>query len=64
MHARGREPMTKEQAAEELKETHYFDYLHGRVIKVKIEGDQLNPRLYDRDNGEGAAQHAIESIRA
>lgn len=42
----------------------YFDYLEGRVLKVDIGGDQLDPRLFDRDNGPGAAQHAIERLRA
>jgi hypothetical protein len=37
----------------------YFDYLGGRVMKVDIAGDTLNPRLYDRDNGEGAAARAL-----
>ncbi|GAF68735.1 unnamed protein product [marine sediment metagenome] len=41
----------------------YFDYLKGRVMKVRISGDTLDPRLYDRDNGEGAAKRAIDSIR-
>jgi hypothetical protein len=41
----------------------YFDYLAGRVMKVNIEGDEFNPSLYDRDNGEGAAAKAIDSIR-
>lgn len=41
----------------------YFDYLQGRVMKVDIGGDTLNPNLYDRDNGEGAAAKAIDSIR-
>ncbi len=39
----------------------YFDYLKGRVMKVELSGDTLDPGLYDRDNGEGAAQRAIES---
>lgn len=42
----------------------YFDYLKGRVMKVMLDGDQLDPRLYDRDNGEGAAARAIDAIRA
>jgi hypothetical protein len=37
----------------------YFDYLFGRVLKVDIGGDDLDPRLYDRDLGEGAAERAI-----
>lgn len=37
----------------------YFDYLKGRVMKVSISGDSLDPRLYDRDNGQGAAARAL-----
>ena len=42
----------------------YFDYLYGRVMKVNLTSDEeLDPRLYDRDNGEGAAAAAIDTIR-
>jgi len=59
------EPMTKEEAAVLLDDStsKYFDYLKGRVMKVKIAGDELEPWLYDRDNGQGAAAAAIDSIR-
>lgn len=39
----------------------YFDYLHGRVMKVALHGDTFSPGLYDRDNGHGAAQRALEA---
>ena len=39
----------------------YFDYLRGRVMKVNLIGDEFNPDLYDRDNGQGAAEAAINS---
>lgn len=55
--------MTVAQAREELKGGSYFDYLHGKVMKVNLSGDTLNPSGYDRDNGEGAARRAIESLR-
>lgn len=42
----------------------YIDYLKGRVMKVDVRGDEMDPWLYDRDNGKGAAAAAIESIRA
>lgn len=41
------------------KRDSYFDYFNGRVMKVDIGHDSLDPRLYDRDNGEGAAQRAL-----
>ncbi len=41
-----------------------IDYLHGRVISVDLtEGDSFDPRLYDRDNGQGAAARAIDQLR-
>ena len=46
-----------------LKEQSYFDYLYGRVLKVWIKGDELDSRLYNRDNGEGAAERAINTLR-
>ena len=41
----------------------YFDYLHGRVLKVDLSGDSFDGWLYDRDNGEGAAQKVIDEIK-
>lgn len=41
----------------------YFDYLHGKVMKVDINGDEFDPRLFDRNNGEGSAEKAIENLR-
>ncbi len=65
LHARGAEPMSVEQAGEELKaygrERPYFDYLHGRVMKVEIV-DEINPWGYDRDNGQGACARALEPL--
>lgn len=55
------EVMTVSQAAALLKQQTYFDYLRGRVMKVDLSGDALDPRLYDRDNGEGAAARALEA---
>lgn len=40
-----------------------FDYLRGRVMKVDISDNSFDPRLYDRDNGNGAASRAIDLIR-
>lgn len=58
------ENMTKETAQKLLEENsrQYFDYLEGRVMKVDLLGDELDPRLYDRDNGDGAAERAIATI--
>ena len=53
-------PMTVEEAQALLDsgET-YLDYLKGRVMKISLADDELDPRLYDRDNGEGAAARAL-----
>ncbi len=64
MHARGRERMTTEQAAEELKHGSSFDYLHGRVMKVNIGGDTLRPYAYDRDVGSGQAAKVVAAVRS
>lgn len=56
-------PMTEEEANEILKTRQYFDYLKGRVMKVDLASDiGFNEWLYDRDNGTGAAQRAIDGI--
>ena len=53
------EYMTPERARLEFGECNeYYDYVHGRVMKVDLSGDSFDPRLYDRDNGDGAARWA------
>jgi hypothetical protein len=41
----------------------YFDYVHGRVLKIDLSGPTLDPGLYDRDNGPGAAAQTITRLR-
>lgn len=41
----------------------YFDYVDGRVMKVDLSGDELDPWGYDRDNGHGAAEQIINALR-
>lgn len=53
------EPMTVEQARELLKQTTYFDYLYGRVMKISLESNIVRTSGYNMDNGKGAAEHAI-----
>lgn len=36
-----------------------FDYVKGRVMKVDLTGDTFDSRLYDRDNGQDAAELAL-----
>lgn len=60
-----KEPMTEGEASALLKDAgdDRFDYLHGRVMKIRIVGVEIDERLYDRDNGAGAAAAAIDAIR-
>lgn len=58
------EVINRRQTYKDGKTSIYFDYLNGRVLKVDIGGDEFDERLYDRDNGEGAAQRAIDALRA
>ncbi len=56
-------PMTREQAQEILKTDQSFDYLQGRVMKIDIGGDTMNPWGFDRDNGKGAAQSVVDAVK-
>lgn len=58
--------MSLEEAEIELQDSRglYFGYLRGRVMKVNIGRDVLEPRLYDRDNGTGAAFRALAPLGA
>lgn len=56
------ENLTLKEAHEQLDGYDYADYVKGRVIKVKLpeNAESFSPRLYDRDNGEGAALIALQ----
>lgn len=56
--------MTKGEAETLLDEGQRFDYVRGRVLKVDLSGDSFNPAMYDRDNGQGAAQLAVNTLNA
>lgn len=58
------EQMTHEQARKLLARCTRFDYIQGRSCKIDLSGDELDPWLYDRDNGYGAAQRVIEGLLA
>jgi hypothetical protein len=58
-------PMTVEQARERFGDNwDYFDYVNGRVMKVSLSGDELDPWGYDRDNGQCAAETIINALRS
>lgn len=54
--------MPLDEAKELVSDNDYFDYVYGRVLKVRLSKDSqvFDERFYDRDNGEGAAQKDIE----
>lgn len=64
LHFKNKE-MTTEEAEQILDQdpNRYFDYLKGRVMKIKIAGDEIDTRLYNRDNGPGAAERVISELR-
>jgi hypothetical protein len=41
----------------------HFTQLGGRMLKIDLATDYLNPSSYDRENGEGAAQAVISRLR-
>lgn len=55
-------PMSEQEAQEILENQSNFDYLKGRVMKVDLGGDEFNPWLYNRDNGEGCAERALANF--
>jgi hypothetical protein len=56
-------PMTTAEAQKLLDEYTYFDYLKGRVMKVELGGDSLDPWGYDRNNGQGAVQRVLSKLQ-
>jgi len=42
----------------------YVDYLRGRCLKIDFNKDILDTRLFDRDNGQGAAGAALAPLLA
>ena len=62
LNPRGREPLGKEEAAGLLQQGTRFGYLAGRVLKVDLGCDALDPWLYDLNNGHGAAREALAPL--
>ena len=59
------EKMSIEEAEAIIEEEGYsYDYLIGRVIKINIGRDEIDPSLYDRDNGKGAAQSVVDELKS
>jgi hypothetical protein len=45
------EPLTVKEAEKIIMDHPYIDYLFGRPIKIDFRKDDLDTRLYERDNG-------------
>ena len=59
------EEMTAATARERFGEcSECFDYVDGRVMKVDLSGDELYTGGYNRDNGIGAAEAVIDTLRS
>ena len=41
----------------------YIDYYEGRCIKADLTGDDAEPRLYDRDFGDGSFLRVVTDMR-
>lgn len=52
-----------EQILQESRDK-YFDYLFGRVMKISLAGDEVDTRLYNRDNGPEAAERVISRLKS
>lgn len=58
-------PPTDEVIQKTLERSNYcIDYLAGRVFKCDFSTTMVSPRLYDRDNGEGAFAAVVKKIRS
>lgn len=42
----------------------YFDYVKGRPLKIDLSGDELETSLYNRDQGDGAAEKIVAALRS
>lgn len=42
----------------------YFDYVKGRPLKIDLSGDELETALYNRDQGDGAAERIVAELRS
>jgi hypothetical protein len=40
-----------------------IEYIYGRIMKIDITGDDIDPWGYDRDNGEGAVAKIVQEVR-
>jgi hypothetical protein len=64
LHERGRSEMTIEQAEKLLEQNSstYFDYCHGREMKVDVDSPHEQGQLYDRAYGDGAYEYVLMTL--
>lgn len=65
LHDLGRD-ITPDEVRKEMGHSpwRFVDYYHGRPIKVAIGDDEISPRLYDRDAGEGKLAMIVNELRS
>lgn len=57
-------PLSRDEIKELLDSGRiHFDYWLGRVMKISLTAEELDTSGYNRANGEGAAEEAIEKLR-
>lgn len=57
-------PMTVDNARTHLSRYTEFDYVKGRVMKINLSRDDFfRSNLYNRDNGENAAERVVQSLQ-
>lgn len=55
--------VTEAEAEERITQSLYIDYYKGRPMKLNLKDDEVDPRLYDRDNGPGAFARVVAVLR-
>ena len=55
--------LTQHELALRCIKNGYIDRFNGRVLKMDLRGPTLDGRLYDRENGNGAAERIVKFIR-
>ena len=57
--------MTEEDAQKIIDERNNtkIDYVYGRIMKIDISGDEIDPWGYDRDNGEDTVAQIVKQLR-
>ncbi len=57
------EPMTVAEGKELTFKRNHFDYIKGRILLIIFTENTFNSKLYNKHNGENAAESIIESLK-